>query len=102
MPIPAETTRVHGITDDDALGKPSFRQFASSLRDFLSGCDFGGFNVKKFDLPILEAEFRSASVKFSTEGCRIIDAQFIYHQRERRDLAAAYKMYCGKELEGAW
>ena len=100
IPIPPGATAIHGITDEDVTGKPIFRQYASSLRDFLRDCDIGGFGVKRFDLPILEAEFRRAGVEFSRQGRRILDAMVIYHKLEPRDLTAAYKKYCGKELAG--
>ena len=99
MPIPPETSRIHGITDGDVADKPRFKQYASSLRDFFGDCDIGGFGVKRLALPILEAEFRRAGVKFSRGGRRIIDAQVIFHKLEPRDLSAAYRKYCGKELE---
>ncbi len=101
MPIPPEATAIHGITDEDVADKPTFRQYAQSLREFLASCDFGGFNVKRFDLSILEAEFRRAGVEFTTKGCRILDSMFIFHKLEPRDLAAAYRKYCGKEIEDA-
>lgn len=99
IPIPAEATSIHGITDDDVAEKPIFRQYARSLQEFLNDCDIGGFNVKRFDLPILEAEFRRAGVEFSRKGRRIIDTMVIYHKLDPRNLAAAYRKYCGKQLE---
>ena len=99
IPIPPEATAIHGITNEDVANKPIFQQYASSLRDFLGDCDLGGFGVKRFDLPILEAEFRRAGMEFSRRGRRILDALIIYHKLEPRDLTAAYKKYCGKQLE---
>lgn len=101
IPIPKQVTEIHGITDEDVKDEPTFRQYASGLRDFLEGCDLAGFNVKKFDLPLLEAEFKRAGVDFSREGRRIIDAQVIFHTQEPRNLTAAYRKYCGKDLDGA-
>lgn len=101
IPIPAAATEVHGIKDEDVTDKPRFRQYAKSLRDFLDGCDIAGFGVKRFDLPILEAEFKRANVEFSRQGRRILDVQVIYHNLEPRDLAAAYRKYCNKELKNA-
>jgi DNA polymerase-3 subunit epsilon len=75
-----------------------FYKYGSSLRDFLRDCDIGGFGIKRFDLPILEAEFRRAGIDFSRQGRRILDAMVIYHKFEPRDLTAAYKKYCGKDL----
>ena len=100
-PIPAETTAIHGITDADVAGEPVFRQYAKSIRDFLDDCDISGFNVIKFDLPFLEAELYRAGVEFSRKGRYLIDSQVIYHQRDPRNLRAAYQKYCGKEMKNA-
>jgi DNA polymerase-3 subunit epsilon len=99
--IPAEATAIHGITDDDVAGEPSFRQYAKSIRDFIEDCDMGGFNVIKFDLPFLEAEFTRANVDFSRRGRYLIDSQVIYQQRDPRDLQTAYHKYCGKDMVNA-
>ena len=73
MPIPAEATSVHGITDADVAVEPAFHRYAKSVCDFLEGCDIGGFNVIKFDLPCLEAEFARAGVAFSRRGRYLVD-----------------------------
>lgn len=99
IPIPTAATNIHGITNEDVADKPKFRQYASSLRDFLDDCDIAGFGVKRFDLPLLEAEFRRAGVEFLRRGRRILDTQVIYHKLDPRDLTAAYRKYCGKQLE---
>ena len=101
IPIPAEASAIHGITNDDVANKPTFSQYAKSLRDFIGNCDIGGFNIIGFDLPFLEAEFTRAKVEFSRKGRCLIDTQLIYHQRDPRDLAAAYRKYCDKKLENA-
>lgn len=101
VPIPADATAVHSITDADVSGLPMFRQYAKSVRDFLDGCDIAGFNVIKFDLPCLEAEFSRAGVEFSRRGRYLVDSMVIYHQRDPRDLKAAYRKYCGVEMENA-
>lgn len=101
VPIPADATAVHGITDADVSGLPTFRQYAKSVRDFLEGCDIAGFNVIKFDLPCLEAEFSRAGVDFSRRGRNLVDSMIIYHQRDPRDLQAAHRKYCGVEMENA-
>lgn len=101
MHIPAEATAVHHITDSDVADESRFARYAKSIKDFLDGCDIGGFNVIKFDLPCLEAEFARAGVEFSHEGRCLIDSMVIFHLKERRDLEAAYRMYCGKEMENA-
>ncbi len=99
VPIPAEATAVHNITDADVASLPAFRQYARSVKDFLDGCDIAGFNIIKFDLPCLEAEFARAGVEFSRQGRYLVDSMVIYHQREPRDLQAAYRKYCGGEME---
>ena len=99
VPIPAETTDIHGITDSDVACEPNFKQYAKGIRDFLDGCDISGFNVIKFDLPFLEAEFKRAGVDFSRQNRKLVDSQVLYHLLEPRNLNAAYLKYCGKEME---
>lgn len=101
MPIPPESTAIHGIKDEDVAGKPTFKTIAPDLFRLLEGCDLGGYNIIRFDIPMLIEEFLRASLNFNLEGRRIIDSQRIYHKREPRDLAAALKFYCGELfLEG--
>ena len=95
VPIPAEATAIHGITDVDVADEPPFQAYARSLNDFMADCDIAGFNVAGFDLRMLEAEFGRAGVAFSREGRSVIDAMTIFHQKEPRDLAAAVRFYCG-------
>ena len=97
MPIPAAATAVHGITDEDVRDKASFAQRAQSLADFLDDCDLAGFNVRRYDLPLLAAEFRRADLTFELEGRRVLDVQAIFHREERRDLSAAARFYLGRE-----
>ena len=99
IPIPTAATNIHGITNEDVADKPKFRQYASSLRHFLNGCDIAGFNVIKFDLPFLEAEFKRAGVNFSRQNRQLVDSQVLFHLLEPRDLKTAYLKYCGKEME---
>lgn len=101
MPIPAAASAIHGITDADVADEQGFEQIARSLAEFMHGCDLAGFNVTGFDLPMLIAEFERADVDFDQAGRHLIDMQVIFHQKEQRHLGAAYKFYCGKELEGA-
>ena len=101
IPIPPEATAIHGITDADVASEPTFAAYARSLSGFLADCDIAGFNVSGFDLPMLEAEFRRAGVPFSREGRAVIDAMEIFHQKEPRDLAAAVRLYCGREFPEA-
>jgi DNA polymerase-3 subunit epsilon len=97
--IPADVITIHGITDDDVIHEPKFLQYAKSIRDFLDGCDIAGFNVIKFDLPFLEAEFKRAGVDFSRQNRELVDSQVLYHLMEPRDLKTAYLKYCGREME---
>ena len=102
MPIPAEATAVHHISDDDVRNEPTFRQVAKSLREFVQGCDFCGFNSNRFDLPLLAEEFLRVGVDVDFfRRAQYIDVQNIFHKKEERTLVAAYRFYCGKELEAA-
>ncbi len=99
--IPLEASLIHSIYDDDVKDCPNFKQIAKSLAQFLEGCDLAGFNSNRFDIPMLVEEFLRADVDFETSNRRMIDAQRIFHMMEPRNLTAAYKFYCGKNLEGA-
>ena len=101
IPIPAEATAVHHITDADVANEPSFRQIAKSLANEMVGCDIAGFNSNRFDIPMLDQEFQRAGVKFDFTKARFVDVQTIFHKKEQRTLVAAYRFYCGKELDGA-
>ncbi len=101
MPIPPEATAIHGITDEDVRDEPTFAQIAKSLAQFIQGCDFGGFNSNRFDLPMLVEEFLRVGVNVDLKRCRFIDVQNIFHKMEQRTLVAAYKFYCDKDLEDA-
>ncbi|MBN2462652.1 MAG: 3'-5' exonuclease [Dehalococcoidia bacterium] len=101
IPIPADATAIHGITNADVAHEPKFEQYAKSIRDFLGGCDIAGFNVIKFDLPFVEAELKRAGIEFSRQNRYLVDSQILYHLMDPRDLKAAYLKYCGRELEVA-
>ena len=101
MPIPAEATAIHHISDEDVKDCPTFRQIAKSLYQFMLGCDFGGFNSNRFDLPMLVEEFLRAGVDVDFKNRKFIDVQNIFHQMEQRTLVAAYKFYCDKDLTEA-
>jgi DNA polymerase-3 subunit epsilon len=101
IPIPLESSLVHGIYDEDVKDMPTFKSVAHSLGVFLEGCDLGGFNIIRFDVPVLVEEFLRADVDFDVSNRRLVDAQRIYHMMEPRNLTAAYKFYCGKDLVGA-
>jgi len=101
MHIPEEATATHHITDEDVKDEPTFKQIARSLAQMFVGCDIAGFNSNRFDIPMLDQEFQRADVDFDFSKARFIDVQTIFHKKEPRNLIAAYKFYCGKDLEGA-
>ncbi len=101
MPIPPEVTEIHGITDEDVKDCPVFRQVGPELARFLDGCDLAGYNSNHFDIPLLMEEFLRAEVDFDLKGRRFIDVQNIFHKMEPRNLRAAYRFYCDKELVNA-
>ena len=101
MHIPEDATAVHGITDEDVKDQPTFAQIAKSLSQFIEGCDFGGFNSNRFDLPMLVEEFLRAGVDVDFKNRKFIDVQNIFHKMEQRTLVAAYKFYCSKDLTDA-
>jgi DNA polymerase-3 subunit epsilon len=101
MPIPKEATAIHGITDKDIVDSPKFYQCAADIRNFLKDSDLAGFNIVRFDLPLLENEFRRINMEFSRQGCNLVDSQIIFHLLEPRNLEAAYRKYCEKELVNA-
>ena len=98
-PIPAEVVALTGISNDDVKDKPTFKQLAQTLSDKFKGCDFAGFNSNHFDIPLLAEEFLRAGIDFDFSKCRCVDVQTIFHKMERRNLAAAYKFYCGRKME---
>ncbi len=97
--IPAEVTKLTGISNKDLEGSPTFKQIAVNLAEKFKGCDFAGFNSNHFDVPLLAEEFLRAGVDFDFSHCRLIDVQTIFHKMERRNLAAAYRFYCGRKME---
>lgn len=101
IPIPQEVTEIHGIKDEDVKDKPTFKDMANELNQFLHNCDLSGYNALKFDIPLLVEEFFRAEVNFDLKHRRFIDVQNIFHKMEQRTLKAAYKFYCGKDLVGA-
>jgi DNA polymerase-3 subunit epsilon len=101
IPIPPEVTAIHGITDEDVKGAPKFREVAHELDQFLDHCDIAGYNSNHFDIPLLVEEFLRANLEFDLKGRRFVDVQNIFHKMEPRNLRAAYKFYCDKELENA-
>ena len=100
-PIPPEATAVHGITDEDVRDQPPFRRVARGLLELLEGADLAGFNVRRFDVPLLERELRDCGLDLGLAARHVVDALTIYHRKEPRDLAAAVRLYLGREHEGA-
>lgn len=101
IPIPPEAAAVHGITDDIVADEPPFRSVAKALAQLLEPCDLGGFNIRRFDLPVLLAEFRRAGVDFEVKDRRLIDMKMIFHREEPRDLSAAARFYLGRDHQDA-
>jgi DNA polymerase III subunit epsilon len=100
-PIPLEVSLIHGIYDDDVKNAPSFKMIAKELVKFLNGCDLAGFNILRFDIPMLIESFLRAEIDFKVTHRKIVDVQKIFHLMEKRNLTAAYKFYCHKELTRA-
>ena len=96
MPIPADSTAIHGITDKDVKDCPTFKQVAGQVAEVLKDCDLGGYNISNFDIPLLVEEFIRAGMPFDTQSRRVIDSQRIFHKKVPRDLAAALAYYCGE------
>jgi DNA polymerase-3 subunit epsilon len=101
IPIPPEATAIHKISDEDVKDCPVFRAISKSLAEFIKGCDMAGYNLLKFDIPLLAEEFLRAGVNVDFRKIKIIDVQNIFHKMEQRTLIAAYKFYCNKSLDQA-
>lgn len=101
MSIPLEAIRIHGISDAMVANEPTFKEFAPGLEKFIENCDLAGYNIIKFDIPLLAEEFLRAGVEFTLFDRHFVDVQNIFHKMEPRTLRAAYKFYCGKELVDA-
>jgi len=98
-PIPPFITQLTGVTDEDVKDKPTFKELAAQLAEKFTGCDFAGFNSNGYDIPLLAEEFLRAGINFDFSKCRMIDAMNIFRKMERRNLASAYKFYCGRKME---
>jgi len=101
IPIPAESSAIHGIFDGDVKDAPTFKQIAHELKQFLSHCDLGGYNSNRFDLPVLAEEFLRAGLRVDFKDCKLVDVQQIFFKKEARTLSAAYTFYCNKDLADA-
>ena len=101
QPIPAESSEIHGIYDEDVVDCPTFKEEAKNIARDIEGCDLAGFNSNRFDIPLLAEEFLRAGVDIDMSKRKFVDVQVIFHKMEQRTLTAAYKFYCGKNLEDA-
>ena len=101
MHIPEEASAIHGIYDKDVANEPTFRAISKNFFIYLEDCDLGGYNITKFDIPMLTREFSRAGLTFTTANRRIIDAYNIFCRMEPRNLSAAYKFFCGKDMKDA-
>lgn len=101
VPIPAESTAIHGISNADVKDAPIFRSIAKSLAAQIEGCDLAGYNSNRFDIPLLAEEFLRAGVDIDLMKRKFVDVQTIFHKKEQRTLSAAYKFYCDKDLDNA-
>ena len=101
VPIPPETTAIHGISDDIVKDCPTFADAAADIFAFFEGCDLSGFNADRYDIPCLEEEFARVGLNFAASNRRHVDVQRIYHRMEPRDLSAAVKFYLGRDHAGA-
>ncbi|MEN8138467.1 MAG: exonuclease domain-containing protein [Bacteroidota bacterium] len=101
MPIPKETTDIHGIDDAKVANEPTFKELSGVIYDMVKGCDLAGYNSNKFDVPLLAEEFLRVGINFDIDNNVLIDVQNIFHKMEQRTLVAAYRFYCDKDLTNA-
>src|SRR5678815_1475938 len=96
MPIPPQSTEIHGITNEMVKDAPTFKQAGNELKQFIENCDMGGYNSNRFDIPMLMEEFLRAGMDLDMKNRKLVDVQKIFHLMEQRTLSAAYKFYCNK------
>lgn len=101
MPMPKEVIAVHGITDEKVANEPTFKELSGVVYDMIKGCDLAGYNSNRYDIPLLAEEMLRAGIDFDMKNMMAVDVQTIFHKMEQRTLSAAYKFYCGKDLDGA-
>ncbi|RZT96689.1 DNA polymerase-3 subunit epsilon [Ancylomarina subtilis] len=101
IPIPKEASAIHGIYDEDVKDEPTFKEIGKIIAKYIEGCDLAGYNSNRFDIPLLAEEFLRADIDIDMRKRKFVDVQTIFHKMEQRTLTAAYKFYCGKDLEGA-
>lgn len=98
-PIPDVVVQLTGISNEDVQGQPTFKEIAQTINKIFADSDIAGYNSNHFDVPLLAEEFLRANIDFDFSKRNMIDVQTIYHKMERRNLAAAYKFYCGRKME---
>ena len=98
MEIPKEVIAIHGISNEKVANEPTFKELSKQIYDMIKGCDLGGYNSNRFDIPLLAEELLCADIDFDMKNMMAVDVQTIFHKKEQRTLAAAFKFYCGKEL----
>ncbi|MFO7744503.1 MAG: 3'-5' exonuclease [Psychroflexus sp.] len=101
IPIPKETTAIHGISDEDVAHEPKFDELAPKINAMIKGCDLAGYNSNRFDIPLLAEEMLRVGIDFDLKKVNAVDVQTIFHKKEKRTLEAAYKFYCDKDLTDA-
>lgn len=101
IPIPLQAIQVHGISDQDVAGKPSFENVAEEILSWLSDCDLAGYNILGFDLPLIKEEFQRCQITFPSPDTKIVDVMKIFMKKEQRTLKDAYRFYCNKNLKDA-
>lgn len=101
IPISEESSEITGITNEDVKDCPTFKQLAKGIYDFILGSDLSGYNVLRFDIPLLIEEFKRVDIDYSMKDVNVIDVQRIYHKKEPRTLEAALEYYCNEKLDGA-
>jgi DNA polymerase III subunit epsilon len=101
MPIPEEVVAIHGISNEKVANEPTFNELAPRIHEMIKGCDLGGYNSNRFDIPLLVEELLRAGIDFEMKSTHSVDVQTIFHKMEQRTLSAAYQFYCGKNLEDA-
>lgn len=98
MLIPAKSTAVHGITDMMVASEPNFDvAIGKVVLSFLSCCDIAGYNLRRYDLPIIDEELRRVGLKLDLTGVNIIDVYGIFAKKESRTLSDAVRKYCDRE-----
>jgi DNA polymerase-3 subunit epsilon len=101
IPIPPDASKIHGITDEIVRECPTFADKAEEIFAFFDGCDLGGFNSDRYDVPCLEEEFARVGMNFAVSTRRLVDVMKVFHRKEPRDLTAAVSFYLGRDHAGA-